>query len=154
MPGFMDITSEPSLLKVTAGLNDFAFQLKSFKEPLKRSIQQVLAPAIKANFDDGEFEPLADTTVYWKDLHGASDPAAPLIFTGKLRRIASQLNAWVIDGPGGEARLANVPGYGRYSADGTVNEPQRDWLQFDSRHVDACAEVFATWMMERMARAL
>lgn len=74
-------------------IDKLTMDIRSFKVPLKRSVEQVLIPRIQSNFSQGgnpRWQPLADHTVYIRK--GAAEPV--LIRTGKLRRIATQKNMW------------------------------------------------------------
>lgn len=127
--------------------------VRSLREPLKRSIQQVIAPAFRENFDTSGpgWVPLADITAKKKAHKGY--PNDPLIATGKLRRKAGQLNIWTIDGPRGEARLDNLGDayYGGVHQMGSEFIPQREWAMLTPDEIDKVEQVFGRWIDERIA---
>lgn len=127
--------------------------VKSLREPLKRTIQQVVAPALQENFDSsghGTWEPLADVTLAMKGRKG--QPSNPLIATGKLRRKAGQLNVWTINGPAGEATLDQLSDveYGYVHQFGSTTIPQREWAALTSADIEKVEEVFGRWLDERI----
>lgn len=127
--------------------------LKSIHEPLKRSIQQVMAPSFQKNFDVGGRPSWADlqptTTERFKKRGGGG----ALVATGTLKRKAGQLNIWTIDGPGGMASVDTVPGaeYGMFHQDGTRHFPARPWAVFQQEDMDDIIEVFGKWIDERFS---
>jgi phage gpG-like protein len=126
--------------------------IKSYREPLKRSIQQVIGPAFRGNFDsagDGKWEPLASSTEEQKARkHGSK---GPLVRTGKRRKRAEALALWNIDGQDGTASAENLAGveYGAAHVFGTVRMPARDWTELTPAEMDKIEEVFGTWIEER-----
>lgn len=104
--------------------------IRSFKVPLKRSIQQVIAPSFQTNFDVGgrpPWEPWSEFTPEIKRRTGR--PVRKLMIqSGKLRRVSGQLNLWDISRT--EAFLSDLPSrvwYGRlqqlgYEGVATVND--------------------------------
>jgi phage gpG-like protein len=66
--------------------------IRSFRVPLRRSVEQVMIPSIATNFAVGgrpRWQPLSIGTV---ENRGSAEPV--LIRTGKLRRVATQKNMW------------------------------------------------------------
>src|SRR4051812_5701346 len=97
----IDVSFSPSPILLAEGFNDFALSFRSFKEPLKRSIQEVVAPSLQQNFDVGgrptPWIPLAETTLERRSKRGYG--SKPLKRSGRLQRTAGQLNIWKINGP-------------------------------------------------------
>lgn len=89
---------KPSIGLLATGYRKFSLDIRSFREPLKRSIQQVIAPSIVKNFDVGGrpdvWEPLSEYALDRRAREGFNDK--PLVKTGKLRRTMGQLNIWTI----------------------------------------------------------
>lgn len=85
----------PSIGLVAKDIDRMGLAIKSFREPLTRSVKRVIIPSIRANFREqgrpDAWEPLADYTV---KVRGNSGPI--LTRTGKLKRGASQFNIWSI----------------------------------------------------------
>lgn len=131
--------------------------VKSLREPLKQSIQEVIAPAFRDNFLAGgrpAWVPLAEVTEEKKAAKGYTE--GPLIATGRLMRKASQLNAWTIDGQAGEARLDNLGDeyYGYVHQYGSEHIPQREWALLSPQEIDKVEEVFGRWLDVRIAKNL
>ena len=124
------IDVSPSLVMVLIELEELGKHFRSFKEPLKDAIQQVIAPAFKANFaseGEGSWAPLIENTL----MH----PGAGTILdrTGTLRRAAGYLKSWTIDGPGGTATMDQLGvEYGVFHQESTRNMPSRPWAVISS----------------------
>lgn len=102
----IELSMTPSPVIIVASFNKMGTDIKSFHEPLKRSIQQVLAPSIRQNFDQGgrpdRWEPLHPHTIRQKK----QNTGTILVRSGSLRRKAGQLNQWKIDGLDGIATMS------------------------------------------------
>lgn len=131
--------------------------VRSLKEPLKRSIQQVIAPAFRDNFAAGgrpKWTPLADATVRKKGDNTV------LVRSGKLKKRAGQLNLWTIDGVAGEARAENLGNaeYGVFHQNGAERGnwslPARPWAMLTAEEEQKVEEVFGAWLDERIAARL
>jgi phage gpG-like protein len=90
-----ELKIEPSIGIIARKIDKLGLDIRSFREPLKRSVQRVMGPSFQANFDAGgrplPWRPLADETVRQK-----RGNAKPLTRTGKLRKAVGQLNIWTI----------------------------------------------------------
>lgn len=92
----------PSVALTAKNFDTLEIDVRSFREPLKRSIQTVIAPSIGANFLAGgrpeHWVPLADGTIPVK----SKDPRTkypvedPLMRSGLLFKTMQQLNIWTI----------------------------------------------------------
>jgi phage gpG-like protein len=158
MPGIvMEYEFVPPAMILAAEFVSLGLDIRSFKEPLKESIQKVMAPSIRANFDVSgrpvRWEPLADVTIEQKFQQGARRPSAPVIRTGTLQRVAGQLNIWKIDGPAGEASITDLKeaDYGGWQNNGTTTIPARPFLVFQKEDESRIDEIFIHWLQIRMA---
>jgi phage gpG-like protein len=92
----LGIHFEPAMIISARKVDKLGLDIRSFKEPLKRSLQQVIIPGIRKQFDVEGRSPrwpaLADGTVRQR---GNAHPI--LNRTGKLRRTMGYLNIWTID---------------------------------------------------------
>lgn len=136
---------DPSIM--ATGLESFGNKIRSFREPLTRSIREVVAPSMRENFDTagrGTWEPLMPSTQAQKG--GGSI----LVETGLLSRVAGQLNIWSIDRE--SATLGSLPraGYGTYHQYGTVNMVARPWAVIWPDDADAVERIFEEWIEERL----
>lgn len=178
-PGLMahrvsiDMHFEPSVGISAKKLDKLGLDIRSFRVPLHRSVKQVMVPSIRMNFDSGgrpPWEPLTAFTI--KRKNGNS---RPLIRTGALRRVASQINIWTITNS--MALVADLPqsvwygkvhqaGYGG-GYEGFFDEvigkqvnlgeagaiPPRPFIVLQPEDVTKIEMVFAEWLDERIAAA-
>lgn len=96
---------EPSVGILARKIDKLGLDIQSFREPLKESVQKVVIPSIRRNFDAGgrpKWTPLAIGTISQK--HGDT---RPLIRSGALRRQMGYLNTWTIDSE--KAMIADLP---------------------------------------------
>jgi phage gpG-like protein len=166
----------PSVGIMAARVDRLGIDIRSFREPLKRSIQQVMAPSFRTNFDVGgrpdSWDPLAEYTV---EERGSSQPI--LVRSGRLKKVVQQFNIWSIDRE--KAALTDLPQsvwYGKVHQAGigrarrgrslrdiekrakagkvrAVNIPQRRFVLIqDPEDYDAIERVFAEWLGERAER--
>lgn len=155
------ITVEPLPALMADQFDTLGVNVRSYREPLKRSIQEVLAPSFVRNFDTagrGAWQPLVDATIKHKKSKG--QPSSPLIATGKLRRVAGQFNLWTIDGPKGEAKIDGLPSHVSYGINhqlgwtpkgmGAVEVDPRPWAVVHKDDADDIEEVFFKWIEERI----
>lgn len=85
---------KPSLGIVAKNIDKFRMDIRSFREPLKRSVQQVMIPSIRENFIVGgrpSWESLAPETIARR---GSAQPI--LVRSGKLKRGVTTLAVWTI----------------------------------------------------------
>jgi phage gpG-like protein len=154
---------KPSLASVKRDLDALGVDIRSFNEPLKRSIQQVLIPSFRANFDaQGRpaWAPYADTTIEFHQMLGIDMSKSLLVKTGALKRAAQQLNLWTITKE--SATFTSLPqgvwygnihqtgGKGGKGAGGVI--PARPFIMFQDEDGDKIAEVFAKWLDERIVK--
>lgn len=156
---------EPSLAITASQLDKLGIDIRSFKEPLKRCVQQVMAPSFRKNFDaEGRpdaWEPLAEWTVEYRELKGFTGDGPILNRTGLLKRTMQQLNIWTINTT--TASLQGLPDkiwYGAihqagYAGGGKANAiPQRQFALLQDEDFDAIEKIFEDWLDERIAHNL
>lgn len=91
----LEIYFEPAMIISARKVDKLGLMIRSFREPLKRSLQRVVIPSIKANFAAGgrpRWTALAERTV---NNRGTAEPI--LIRSGALSKVMGQLNIWTID---------------------------------------------------------
>lgn len=147
----VDVGFYPTLEVFGASIFEFGLDIRSFKEPLKRSIQQVVAPSFQKNFEVGgrpTWEPLAESTIEYKTSKGFE--LSPLIRTRNLQKIAGQLNIWTITQF--EAFVSQLPGalYGRFHQWGTMFMPARPFMNIQEEDQENIDAVFEKWIQERL----
>lgn len=93
-----NITFSPTIAILTGRIDKLGLDIKSFKVPLTRSIEEVMTKSITKNFNVGgrpRWEPLSEATLLIRAQY--SNPNTdPLIWTGELRSVAGQVNIWTI----------------------------------------------------------
>jgi phage gpG-like protein len=174
---------EPSIGISARKLDKLGLDIRSFREPLRRSVKEVMIPSIRMNFDSGgrpPWEGLAGKTIYRK---GGSTKI--LVTTGALQRVATQLNIWTIDSE--KALISNLPqsvwygkvhqaGYGggtqqkkvriknvatgqwdefteSGAESGTGAIPARPFIVMQNEDIMAIERVFSDWLGEKIAAA-
>jgi len=103
----------PTIAMSAKAFDTLDVDIRSFREPLKRSIQRVLAPSIQKNFIAGgrpeAWTPLSDATLMVK----ARDPKTkfpvgdPLLRSGLLYKTMGQFNIWTVTQT--QAAILNLP---------------------------------------------
>jgi phage gpG-like protein len=153
---------QPSIGLSAKRIDKLGMDIRSFREPLKRSIQQVMAPSFKMNFRVGgrpeHWQPLSEAAV---EMRGSATPV--LIRSGRLMRTIQQFNIWSINET--SAAITNLPDkiwYGKIQQAGLVrggraaaagNIPARPFvLVQDPQDYDAIEKVFERWFIERMEK--
>lgn len=151
----------PSIGLSARRIDTFGLQIQSFREPLKRSIQQVLAPSFRKNFEaEGRpqrWEPLSEATL---EIRGSSHPI--LVRSGLLKRTIQQFNIWTVDRT--KAALLDLPqkiwygkihqaGYGRRGSGQSraAGIPARPFVMVQDEDYEAIDRVFDRWFAERAA---
>lgn len=91
----------PSVALTAKNFDKLELDIRSFREPLKRSIQSVIAPSIGKNFLSGgrptQWEALSENTLPVKNNAGSKFPVEdPLLRSGLLMKTMQQLNIWDI----------------------------------------------------------
>lgn len=157
----IEVTFEPNPTIIASKFYELDAQIRSFKVPLQRSIQEVVAPSFDRNFQVGgrpPWIPLSDITINRKAREGSRYVSEPLKRTGLLNRVAKQLNIWKIDGPRGLAYIDSLgrASYGVYHQSGeddafSTRAPARPWAVLQRQDVAQIEEVFGFWLDERIA---
>jgi len=96
----VEMSFTPSLAIMAARIDKLGLDIRSFREPLKRSIQKVMIPSFRANFAQGgrpdAWEPLSDSTIEIRERLGFGGGDTVLVRTGALAKTMGQLNIWTI----------------------------------------------------------
>lgn len=149
----IDIDWFPSPRIVALQLDHFGMDIRSYREPLQRAVQEVMAPSIGENFEVGgrpSWDQLSEFTIAKKG-HDTI-----LVDSGALERIAQQLNVWTINRY--EAYINDLPGaeYGFFHQSGFTNArtgrdvPARQFLLIQPEDEEAIVELFEEWIQERL----
>lgn len=151
---------KPSIGIMAARVDKLGLDIRSFREPLKRSIQQVLAPSFRKNFEAGgrptSWQKLADHTREERSKLGLSPNGPILVRSGLLKKTIQQFNIWSIDMT--KAAITDLPPkiwYGKEQQAGNIdrNLPARPFVMIQDEDYDGIQAVFEVWLAERIALA-
>lgn len=141
----------PPLQILAEILDHVSGELQNFSEPLRSSINNVVAPSIARNFDAGgrpAWVPLSEATV---KIRGSAGPI--LDRTGTLRASASSPGLWEFTQT--DAYLPGLPiWYGVLHQEGFGGSgrahpiPARPFIMFQEEDVDAIEQTFVDWLGE------
>lgn len=96
----LTLAFEPSIAISARRIDRLGLDIRSFHEPLKRAIQQVMIPSFKQNFDDGgrpKWTPLSPLTLQARAYRWSNAGSlAPLMVTQALYKTVQHLNIWTI----------------------------------------------------------
>jgi phage gpG-like protein len=142
---FVDIIPNAEVLE--ANYREFGLDIRSFREPLKRSVQQVMAPSMVRNFEVGgrpSWTGLSAGTIEKK----ASDTI--LVETGKLRSKVGQLNNWNITQTDAEMTHVSGTAYaGVHQFGAPPFIPSRPFALVQDEDVEKIDGIFVEWLTER-----
>lgn len=145
----------PSPAIIAASVNKLGMDIRSFREPLKRAIKEVLIPSFQQNFAQGgrpAWEPLSEVTV---EIRGSSSPI--LIRSGRLQKTMGQQNIWTVTEEYAVIeRLPQQVWYGMIHQAGNRTHsvtPARPFALIQPEDEEKIIEVFDQWLGERAARA-
>lgn len=127
------------------------YGIRSFREPLVKSVREVIIPSIRNNFAaEGRpaWAPLAPSTVLSR---GASGPI--LNRSGRLLKVATQFNIWSYTRDsatitGIESRVK----YAKYHQGGTRKMPARPFILLQDEDEEQIERIFYDWLDERIRR--
>jgi phage gpG-like protein len=173
---------EPSMVISAGKVDKLGLLIRSFREPLKRAVKDVMIPSIHKNFTVSgrpKWSPLAADTVLMKTYSpGLGYIHKPLIRTGLLQKTMLQQNIWHIDPE--RATIAQLPDkifYGAIQQAGTSGGktfslknvttgrielhtegtdgqiPARPFVVVQEEDIVKIQEVFGVWLDERIAMA-
>jgi phage gpG-like protein len=175
--GIMSFEFHPSIGVVARGVDRLGLSIRSFREPLKRSVQQVMAPSFAQNFDQGgrptPWEPWSDSTVEIRSNFGVQGDKV-LVRSGRLRRVVQQLNIWSITPA--SATIKDLPHsvwYGKVQQAGMditlkggpnvgtifqgvritapeISIPARPFIMFQDEDYEKVDAVFSLWLQEKI----
>lgn len=108
----IDIDFQPTPVILVAQFNKLGLDIRSFHEPLHRSVKNVMVPSIRKNFEQEgrptRWQPLTLKWMQEKERRGA--PYSDILkMYGKLSKVATQQNIWTINGIAGEAFIRDLP---------------------------------------------
>lgn len=101
----IDLHFEPSVGILARKIDTLGLKVRSFREPLKEAVRDVMIPSIRRNFDAGgrpKWVPLAAPTIAQK-----GGDKRPLIRSGNLRRQMGYQKIWTIDSE--KAMITDLP---------------------------------------------
>lgn len=126
--------------------------ISDFSEVLRDIGQEVVAPSIKTNFDQGGrpgWEPLAEATVAKKSRQGVSNPSKILVHTGALESAATTPSNYQVT----KEMLRAAPfgaAYWIYHQEGTSHVPQRVIMMLQAADRSKVTRLFADFIRKHM----
>lgn len=118
--GITSFEFKPSIGILARGIDKLGIDIRSFREPLMRSIKLVMIPSFLENFQSQgrpSWEPMAEATEMLREREGTSGPL--LNRTGRLKRVAQQQNIWTVTTESASIRdLPQKVWYGKVQQDG------------------------------------
>lgn len=149
----MDFSPSPAI--IAASIDKLGMDIRSFREPLKRAIKEVMIPSFRQNFAQGgrpAWKPLSPVTV---KLRGSAGPV--LVRSGRLKRTMGQQNIWTVTKEHAVIRrLPQHSWYGHLHQAGNrtnVIIPARPFALIQPEDEEKITEVFDKWLEERARRA-
>jgi phage gpG-like protein len=113
------LTFSPSIGIIARNIDKMGIDIRSFKEPLKRAVQQVIIPSIQQNFEEEgrpPWDPYSASTLDIRERLG--DPVNKLLNkTGDLQNVMQRYNLWTVNN--NAAILLDIPlWYGKLHQEG------------------------------------
>jgi hypothetical protein len=151
----MTMEAIPGFAILAADVDKLGIDIRSFRVPLKRAIQQVVAPSLGENFLAGgrpdSWVPLTDATIQIKQEEGSTYPPEQILMrTGLLFTTIQQLNIWEITTT--QASIPALPdkiAYGEAHEFGLGFNPERPFIVLQDQDLDKVDKVFEDWLYER-----
>ena len=173
----IEYSLDPSAVILVAQFNKLGLDIRSFKEPLHRSVKY-MGGSFQQNFAvsgrPNKWPELSDATIDKKFKLAAGRPSAPLIRSGLLQKTVGQQKIWKINGLEGYAAVNNLGSadYGIYHQEGfeggeigvllgggkigiqsTGGLPARPFLVFQKEDEKNIEDIFIRWFQERTIAA-
>jgi phage gpG-like protein len=153
----LDIDLSPSTRIIGRDLSALAAGFRTYRLPLRQSVDHVMIPAIAHQFEvggDPAWEPLAEATQERRDREGTlgGEPQDILVETGRLFSAATARARWSFTPD--EAWFSNLPSQAEY---GIVHQtgghnartggfiPARPFVRGSTEDVDAVEDIFQRW---------
>ena len=142
----------PKLAAAKMAALEISIRAGGFRQPLQRSIREVLIPELEHQFDvggDPRWAPLHEVTIEKKQRLGRDNGI--LQETMKLRKAVTAQERWRVRDD--EAMFMGLPGYayyGMYHLSGTVNMVPRDWARWSNDTISRVATVFDDWLDDKI----
>lgn len=138
---------------LAADLDQLGFDIRSYKEPLTRSVRQVIIPSIRKNFESGgrpEWQQLAASTMATR-LREGYGVWPPLTKAGNLKKKATAFGIWTINRDSATMQEPKIK-YARYHQSGTSKMPQRAFAVIQDEDEEDVERIFQLWLEERIQR--
>lgn len=138
---------------LAADLDQLGYNIRSFKDPLTRSVRQVILPSIRENFESGgrpEWQQLAASTIATR-LRDGYGIWPPLTKTEALKKKAVVFANWVITRDSATMKEPKIK-YAKYHQRGTSKMPQRAFAMIQPEDEEDVERIFEVWLEERIQR--
>jgi phage virion morphogenesis protein len=161
--GLMVFEFKPSIGIAAAQIDKLGLDIRSFREPLKRAVQKVMAPSFRKNFEaEGRPDEWPEPSSYTLDIREKAGISGDLSLdrTGLLKKTVQQLNIWTITEK--NATIQKMPekvwygtiqqvGHPEHARSGEI--PARQFILVQEEDMDDIEEVFVEWLTDRAARS-
>lgn len=144
---FPKITFDPKFFRdigaVQAAIELLERDLNDFREPLQISLELVIIPSIRKNFQVGgrpKWQPLSEPYRSYRL------PRPILVQTGALRAAATTIANWRVDHDSAEMIGVDSAPYAGYHQTGTRIMPARPFAMYQPEDVDQIAQIFEIWV--------
>lgn len=140
----------PSVQATVADINKLSRNLHNFTEPLTISLEEVIIPSIRENFN-AEGRPswaqLAENTVK------ARKSSHPILHvTGTLEDAVTSRSSWRVTPS--EVSLASLGvSYAAFHQGGTSKMPARQFVAIQSEDVEKITEIFNVWLETQIRKS-
>ncbi len=138
----------PQVVATEKAIDNVERSFRDFREPLFRSLREVIIPSIQRNFDvEGRpsWQKLAQTTVASRK---SSHPI--LNRTGDMRKAATNVSNWRVTDS--DVSLSNMPSYGQYHQTGTSKMAKREFVKYQPEDIVAIEAIFSKWIDEQIRK--
>lgn len=145
--GFPTITFDPKFFRdigaLQAAIDLLGRQFDDFKEPLETSVELVILPSIRTNFEVGgrpKWRPLSEPY----RTHRLPGPI--LVQTGALFAAATAMANWTVTRDSAEMTGVDSAAYAGYHQSGTREMPARPFALLQDEDVENIIRIFEIWI--------
>lgn len=174
---------EPSIAITAGRIDKLGLDIRSFREPLKNAVKQVMTKSLQANFDAGgrpeSWEPQSAGTL--EVMSNMKVDGTLMNRSGALRSVVGQINIWTftevsatirdlpsrvwygkVHQAGYSGSTGGTGGFSRFSRRGSGSEsggrqvsaiPARPFIMIQDEDIDQIHKVFMDWLQSRVDRS-
>lgn len=144
---FPKITFDPKFFRdigaIQAAIDLLGVKFHDFSEPLAASLELVILPSIRKNFDVGGRPPWQQLSEPYRTYRL---PRPILIQSGALLQATQAIGNWRVDFNSIELTGIDSVPYAAYHQGGTRRMPARPFVMFQSEDVEDIVRIFEIWV--------